>query len=154
MAKVGTKGKYHKWLEEDSLILLKAWARDGLIDEQIARNIGITNSTLYEWKLKYSEFSEALKKGKEVVDIEVENALMKRAIGYYYEEDVSTKDGICRLEKYAHGDVGAQIFWLKNRKRKDWKDKQDLDNHISKDTIKEILKNLSPEELDEVLKDV
>ena len=56
-------------------------------DEQIAARIGITTSTLYDWKNKYSEFSEALKRGKEVVDIEVENALLKRALGYDYTEE-------------------------------------------------------------------
>ena len=79
-------GKYQKWLESDSLILLEAWARDGLIDEQIASNMGITAKTLYEWKKKYSEICEALKRGKEVVDIQVENALLKRALGYKYKE--------------------------------------------------------------------
>lgn len=96
------KGKYEKWLEPDSLILLKAWARDGLTDEQIAQKMGIAVSTLYDWKNKYSEFSETLKKGKEVVDIEVENALYKLAID---------------------GNITAIIFWLKNRKPDKWRDK-------------------------------
>lgn len=81
------KGKYEYWLTPEGLLKLEAWARDGLIDEQIAENIGITTSTLYEWKKRYSEISEALKKGKEVVDIQVENALLKRALGYAYNED-------------------------------------------------------------------
>ena len=80
------KGKFQKWLEPDGLLLLEGWARDGLTDEQIASNCGITASTLYDWKGKYSEISEALKKGKEVVDIQVENALLKRALGYRYDE--------------------------------------------------------------------
>lgn len=48
--------------------------------------MGISTSTLYGWKKKYSEFSEALKRGKEIIDREVENALLKRALGYEYEE--------------------------------------------------------------------
>lgn len=75
------KGKYEKWLKEENLLLLEGWARDGLNDEQIAKNIGITVSTFYEWKKKYSEISESLKKGKEVVDYEVENALLSSALG-------------------------------------------------------------------------
>ena len=62
------KGKYREWLSEDGLIKIQGWARDGLIDEQIAHNMGITTKTLYEWKNKYGEISEALKKGKEVID--------------------------------------------------------------------------------------
>lgn len=58
------KGKYQKWLEPESLILLEGWARDGLTDEQIAKNMGITRKTLAEWKIKYSDIGDTLKKGK------------------------------------------------------------------------------------------
>lgn len=71
------KGKYQKWLTKDGLTLLEAWARDGLTDEQIAHNIGVSTVTLYDWKNKYPNISNSLKRGKEVVDIEVENALLK-----------------------------------------------------------------------------
>lgn len=80
------KGKYEYWLTEDGLTLLEGWARDGLTDEQIAHNTGITATTLYAWKNKYPEISESLKKGKEVIDRQVENALLKRALGFEYEE--------------------------------------------------------------------
>ena len=83
---VVAKGKYYKWLEPDNLMLLEAWARNGLTDEQIAENMGISCSTLYDWKNKYSDISESLKRGKEVVDVLVENALFKRALGYEYKE--------------------------------------------------------------------
>ena len=75
------KGKYEYWLTPEGLLKLEAWARDGVIDEQIAANIGISRETLYQWKNKYSDISDALKRGKEVVDIQVENALLKRALG-------------------------------------------------------------------------
>lgn len=81
------KGKYEYWLTPEGLLKLEAWARDGLTDEQIAGNAGINPATLYDWKKKYGEISEALKKGKEIVDIQVENALLKRALGYSYNED-------------------------------------------------------------------
>ena len=58
------KGKYQRWLEPDGLLLLEGWARDGLTVEQIAHNMGITAKTLYEWKNRYSEICEALKKEK------------------------------------------------------------------------------------------
>ena len=70
------KSKYFTHVEP-KLILIEGWARDGLTDEQIADNLRIHISTFYDYKKKYSEFSEALKKGKEIVDYEVENALLK-----------------------------------------------------------------------------
>lgn len=118
------RGKFEYWLTDDGLTLLEGWARDGLTDEQIARNVGIAAKTLYEWKNKYSKICEALKRGKEVVDYEVENALFKRAIGYRRKEQVATKDGdIIEIEKEVPPDVTAQIFWLKNRRPDKWRDK-------------------------------
>lgn len=60
------KGKYKEWLEPEGLLKIESWAKDGLTDEQIAYNIGITAKTLYEWKKQYGEICVALKKGKEV----------------------------------------------------------------------------------------
>lgn len=122
------KGKYQEWLEPDGLLLLEGWARDGLTDEQIAEKIGINPATLYDWKNKYPEISEALKRGKEVVDIQVENALLKRALGYEYTEErieVSEKDGrkVIQTVKTVPPDTTAQIFWLKNRIPAKWRDK-------------------------------
>ena len=57
------KGKYEKWLEPDGLLLLEGWARSGLTDEQIAKNMGISRSTLNDWKNKYPDISDTLKKG-------------------------------------------------------------------------------------------
>ena len=120
--------KINEWLENDKLILLEGWARSGLTDEQIAKNMGIAPSTLYEWKKKSKEFSESLKKGKEVIDFEVENALLKRALGYEYEEE-TYENGILtkKVKKQVPPDTTAQIFWLKNRKPNTWKDKVETD---------------------------
>ena len=123
-------GKYHDWITEDGLKKLEAWARDGLTDEQIAKNIGIIPNTLYTWQNKYKEVKEALKRGKEVVDIEVENALLKRALGYEYEEEeitqqvVDGRETVRRkiIKKKMAPDTTAQIFWLKNRKPEMWRD--------------------------------
>ena len=79
----GRPGLYKEWLKEEKLILLQGWARDGLKEKDIAAKIGIRDTTFCDWKAKYPEFNEALKKGREVCDYEVENALHKRAIGYY-----------------------------------------------------------------------
>lgn len=120
------KGKYEYWLTPEGLIKLEGWARDGLTDEQIAKNMQVSTATLYNWKKDYLEILEALKKGKEVVDYEVENALLKRALGYTVKEEKLTKDGeVVELEREVPGDVTAQIFWLKNRKPAEWKDKRE-----------------------------
>ena len=131
------KGKYQEWLEPDGLLKLEGWARDGLNDEQIAKNMGINVATLYKYKNLYSKINEALKRGKEVIDIEVENALYKRAIGYTYEEvkEEEMADGRVRRTvtiKEVAGDTTAQIFWLKNRKPAEWRDKQNIE-HTGKD---------------------
>ena len=132
------KGKYEYWLTPEGLLKLEAWARDGLIDEQIAENIGINTSTLYEWKKRYPEISESLKKGKEVVDIQVENALLRRALGYEYTEvtqEVCENAETGEMERHVTKkvtkevipDTTAQIFWLKNRRPDKWRDKQDME---------------------------
>lgn len=119
--------KYKEWLTEEGLIQIEGWARDGLIDEQIAQNMGISYSTFKEWKKKFSDFSAVLKKGKEVVDRQVENALLKTAIGYVYEEETVTNAGkVVVVKKYSKPNTTAQIFWLKNRKRGQWTDNQEV----------------------------
>ncbi len=122
------KGKYQEWLTKEGLLRLQGWARDGLSDEQIAANMGITDSTFYEWKKKYSEISEALKEGKDAVDRQVENALLKSALGYKYDEVTKElRDDELVVTKVVHKEVQpnttAQIFWLKNRKRAEWRDR-------------------------------
>ena len=97
------KGKYQKWLEPEGLLLLEGWARDGLTDEQIAQKIGISRKTLIDWKNRFRNICDTLKKGKEVVDYQVENALLESALD---------------------GNTTAQIFWLKNRRPDKWRDKQ------------------------------
>lgn len=124
MGKVGRPSKYEE--VKDDLLRVQGWARDGLSDEQIAENLGIGITTLYEWKNRYPEFREAMKKGKEIVDREVENALLKRAMGYEYEE-VVIENGVetKRVKKFVPPDTTAQIFWLKNRKPQEWRDRQE-----------------------------
>lgn len=141
------KSKADEWLEKDKLTLLEAWARDGLTDEQIANNMGISRSTLFEWRKNNQDISNALKKGKEVVDIQVENALYKKALGYNvllkktfklkrieyngdgkkikeYEELVDGYD-----ETHIPADTTAQIFWLKNRNPRKWRDKVEVETN-------------------------
>ena len=105
-----------KWKDiKDKLALVEGWAREGLTDEQIANNLDISTSTFYEYKNKHSEFSESLKKGKEIIDFEVENALLKNALD---------------------GNVTAQIYWLNNRKPKQWKNKRESTENNKKEISK------------------
>lgn len=163
------KSNIGEWITPEGLLQLEGWARDGLTDEQIAHNIGIVPSTLYEWKKKQSEISEALKKGKSVVDREIENALFRRAKGFTATEtqykvvplddeliDVRRRDyenkwklkhpeaskqeiqdaaikgvkttrriKLGLVEKEVPPDTTAAIFWLKNRKPEEWRDKHE-----------------------------
>jgi transcriptional regulator with XRE-family HTH domain len=128
------KGKYKKWLEPENLTLLEDWARNGLTDEQIAQKIGIARSTLSEWKNEYPDISDALKKGKETVDAKVENALLKRALGYEYTEvRIKKEKGVevekTEITKEVVPDTTAQIFWLKNRRKEKWREKQQEQNN-------------------------
>jgi len=140
--------KYEYWLTDEGLTLLNAWARDGLIDDDIAKKIGISRSTLTLWKKQYSVISVALKKGKEIVDIEVENKLYENAIGAYYEEEQAFKlktiyydenDRRCEnerieivlLKKQRPPDITSIIYWLKNRKPVEWRDRPAIDVNIN-----------------------
>ena len=136
--------KVDDWVQDsDKLKLLAAWARDGLTDKEIAERMGIARSTLNLWKKKFSVISDALKKGKEITDIEVENSLYQRALGYTkkikktfkckrVEYDQATGRKIKEWEELVEGedevhvpaDVGAICFWLKNRKPEIWKEKR------------------------------
>ena len=145
------KGKYQEWLTPEGLLKLEGWARDGLTDEQIAENIGITAATLYEWKKRFSDISEALKKGKEVVDRQVENALLKRALGYQYDE-ITKENGVetKRVTKEVVPDTTAQIFWLKNRRPDLWRDRKDV---AVEGEVNNPFRGLTTEELKKLIRD-
>ena len=66
------KGNFNMWLDPENLLQLEAWARDGLINEQVAKNIGIATETLRVWSHSLPLISAALKRGKAVVDIQVQ----------------------------------------------------------------------------------
>lgn len=158
MANISKAGE---WLEPEKLLLLEAWARDGLFDEQIAKNMGVSEATLYNYKRQYPEIANAFKRGKEVVDIEVENALFKKAIGYnttvqkafklkdiIYEngKKVSETERIEYAEEEIHipADTTAQIFWLKNRRRQQWRDKVEYESNADElNKVKELLSKIS-----------
>lgn len=161
------KGKYEYWLTEDGLLLLRGWARDGLTNEQIAKNMGISRKTLQEWCNKYGDIRNTLKKEKEIVDVEVENALLQKALGITKTvkkpikvKEVIYKDGkrlketerveYADEEIYIPPDTTAQIFWLKNRMPDKWREKQHLDVNGSLNSemskLDDIVKQLSFDE--------
>lgn len=111
--KSGRKSKYHTHVEP-RLLEIEGWARNGLIDEQIARNLDVAVSTFNNYKKQFPELMESLKKGKEVVDIEVENALLKRALGYEYTEKKYGTVPMSDEEYYAKQQAVVQRFKLDN----------------------------------------
>lgn len=116
-------GKYKQWLTKEGLIRIQGWARDGLTDEQIAKNMNIGLTTFYEWKKRYPEFRESLKENKDVVDRKVENALLKNAL---------------------NGNVTAQIFWLKNRKPNEWREKREIEaNEAQSSSMNQLIQSLT-----------
>ena len=132
------KPKYEEWLTDDGLLRISGWARDGLTYHQIADNMHINVATLRVWRSTYPTIDAALKESADIADRHVENALYKRALGYTYdavtqELRLTNETGEERLvetrrvTKQVLPDVTAQIFWLKNRKPKDWRDKREDD---------------------------
>ncbi|EAE5023171.1 transposase [Listeria monocytogenes] len=158
------KGKYADWITAEGLVKLEGYARDGLIDDQVAVKIGIARQTLYEWKKKYPVIDDALKRGKEVVDRHVESCLLKNATGYTYTEDVPMRikekyyddeNRLCEKEKVIvvqvtkqkPAETVAQIFWLKNRKPENWRDKQNIEHTGNIEHTPNPFEQLSPDEL-------
>ena len=149
--------KYTEWLTDEGLIKIEGWARDGLIDKQIAQNIGVSERTFTDWKKKFSSIFSALKKGKEVVDRQVENALFKSATGYEYTEvtEELTENGMeitKKVTKQVAPNPTAAIFWLKNRKPDEWRDRKET--QISGEmSVSNPFTNLSEEEIRRLAKD-
>lgn len=146
------KTKYET-IVQPNLSLIERWKRNGASEEDIAKRLGIAYSTFNLYKSKKSELSEVLKKGKEIVDTEVENALLRRALGFDYEEITRERNANGELvvtktvKKQVVPDVTAQIFWLKNRCPTEWKDKREIEGVELKLEVPANIKNLTTEEL-------
>ena len=123
-----------EWLEEDNLMLLECWARDGYTFQDIANRIGISISTLRGWRVQYPDIDNALKKGREIIDYKVENALLKSALGYKtkevkvtttirYGKTVETIKEVTDKEQAPN--VSAIQCWLYNRLPNKWKKNRD-----------------------------
>ena len=155
------KRKAEKWREPDGLLRIEGWARDGLTEEQIAKNMGVSRSTLSDYKVKYPDILRAIKNSKEVADREVENALFNKATGYTvklkkpmkvrhveYDEvsgrKVAEYERIEYIEEEVHvpADTTAQIFWLKNRKPNEWRDKVTVTDESSLEKLDELISSI------------
>lgn len=155
------KSKAEKWLEPDGLLRIEGWARDGLTEEQIAKNMGVSRSTLSDYKVKYPDILRAIKNSKEVADREVENALFNKATGYtvklkkpmkvrHVEYDEQTGKKIAEYERIEYieeevhvpADTTAQIFWLKNRKSNEWRDKVTVTDESSLEKLDELISSI------------
>ena len=137
--------KITEWITAEGLEKVEGRARDGLTDEQIATKMGISARTLYRWKKEQDPICQSLKKGKEVIDFEVENALLKKALGYtktLNKQKVTNLGEVINYkeEMYISPDTTAMIFWLKNRKPSVWREKiLDTENKEAINNANEIL---------------
>lgn len=112
----------------------------GATDAQLADFFGVSTKTIDRWKVRYEDFCLSLKNGKDIPDDQVERSLYQKARGYVYTEQVAIKvksveyaDGkkvaetedikVIDVERHAPPDTTAQIFWLKNRRKAEWRDR-------------------------------
>ena len=120
----------------------------GATDKQLADFFKVAESTLNLWKLEHEDFSESLKVGKAEADSRVEESLYQRAIGYNHpEEKVFNHQGEIlthQTTKHYPPDSTSMIFWLKNRKPDEWRDRQEL---TGKDGGPIILEDANPMEI-------
>lgn len=124
------KGRYHDWITEDGLLLIRGWARDGLADLDIAKKMGISKATFYVWAAKFTAIRDALKKGRKPVVEEVEDSIYKSARGYFVTEETRTtvkgpggevvEERITSNRRWIKPETAAQIYTLNNRKPDRW----------------------------------
>jgi hypothetical protein len=104
----------------------------GATDKELADFLEVVESTINEWKLNFKSFSESIKRGKEMADANVADSLYQRALGYEHkEDDIKAYMGqiiITPTIKHYPPDPTAIIFWLKNRQKDKWRDKQEIEH--------------------------
>lgn len=172
---VGRKNKYES-VVVPNLELIEGWLRNGISEREIARRLRIAHSTFQAYKRQFPDFSDHLKKGRELADIQVENALFRAAVGYEYEEvkteyyengkkalqnndpDAKQSKKITKITRRVAGDVTAQIFWLKNRRPDKWRDRKEIEANLSTpediQKFRELLGSMSPAEKMQALRDM
>lgn len=134
---MGRLSKADTILTKETLRKIKKWAAEGMIDSEIAHNIGIAYSTFREWVKKYDKLSATLKMSKDVADDKVEKSLYERALGWEYTEETKERKFNTDTNQYEMvltktvkkqvlPETTAMIFWLKNRRPDIWKDRQEV----------------------------
>lgn len=107
----------------------------GATDAEMASIFGTTVQTLNAWKLQHPEFLESLKRGKEDADSDVAKRLYQRAMGYSHPDvHISNHQGkitVTPITKHYPPDTVAAIFWLKNRRKLNWRDKLDVEHDVT-----------------------
>ena len=119
-------------------------ARRGCTEAQISEVLGIAKSTLNNWKGQI-EFLDSLKRSKDVADDLVERSLFERALGYEFAEEQVIGIGrgeqeVVQVRRRLPPDVTAYIFWLKNRRRDQWRDRSEC-KHAGALTLEELVTN-------------
>lgn len=108
-----------EWAGPAGVLRLAGWAREGLGEEEIARRMGVSPRVLRAWRRARREIDTALRGTREVVDRMVEEALLRRALGYYWTEERTEvkgdKENLIRVRKHVPGDVRSMLFWLRLR---------------------------------------
>ena len=124
-------GRPTKYKEEYGELVYKLCLL-GATDSDMADIIGVTEQTFNNWKTDHPEFFESIKRGKEIADANVASRLYERAMGYAHPEDKifnnQGKEMVVPTIKHYPPDPTAAIFWLKNRQRANWRDKQDIEH--------------------------
>ncbi|MFT9441048.1 MAG: helix-turn-helix domain-containing protein [Acetobacter papayae] len=104
----------------------------GATDQDLADFFEVSEQTVNAWKTSYPEFLESIKKGKDLADAEVAARLFHRAVGYSHKAvkifNDQGKPLVVDYEEHYPPDTAAAIFWLKNRQRAKWRDKQDVEH--------------------------
>lgn len=118
--------------KEEYVTQVEKLCRLGATDIEVADFLEVDVRTLYRWKGEHEEFCQALKAGKEISDERVERSLFSRATGYEHDEvDIRVVAGELvqtPIRKFYPPDTTAAIFWLKNRKPNDWRDKTETEH--------------------------
>ena len=148
--KVGRPTEYKEEYEE----LAFNYALLGATNPELAEFFGVSTSTIGNWFNDYPKFLDAVKRGKEEADANVAKSLYKRALGYKTKETRVSSGGendvISTLEKEVPPDTTAQIFWLKNRQKDKWRDRNHIDHTTNGESINgdTILAQMSEEDLE------